>query len=143
MLMLTMALLLHTSPDAGARRPYVDQLLARVKDGTVDTESERDKVKPEDMVHLARAWAETKRWRERTSLIEVMQDSKDPALTEVWWDALDVPDCADDVCWEVRAIALAHLDGDLTKFSTYYDDRNACRVALTKRLSERASRRKK
>jgi hypothetical protein len=143
MLSFTLTLLLHASPDAGARRPFVDQLLAKVKDGTVDTESERDRVKPEDMVHLARAYAETTRWREKTRLIEVIQDSKDPVLTEVWWDALDVPDCNDDVCWEVRAIALAHLDQDLTRFSTYYDDRKACRAAVQKRLAERKRRTKK
>ncbi|MBL8924577.1 MAG: hypothetical protein JNJ54_37350 [Myxococcaceae bacterium] len=130
-------------PDAGVRRPWVDQLLAKVTAGTVDTESERDHVKPEDVLHLAKAYAATKSWREKTHLIEVLQDSMDPALTEVWWDALDVPDCGDDVCWEVRAIALAHLDGDLSRFSTYYDDRTRCRAALKKRLAERATRRKR
>jgi hypothetical protein len=139
---IALAVMVLAAPDAGVRRPYVDQLLAKVKAGTVDTESERDRVKPEDLVHLAKAYAAATSWAEKTSLIEVVQDSKDPVLTDVWWDALDVPDCKDDVCWAARAIALAHLDGDLTRFTTYYEDRKACRAAVKKRLEERAKRKK-
>jgi hypothetical protein len=143
MLPLALGVMLAAAPDAGVRRPYVDQLLAKVKAGTVDTESERDRVKPEDFVHLAKAYAAATSWAEKTALIEVVQDTQDPVLTEVWWDALDVPDCKDDGCWEVRAIALAHLDGDLTRFATYYDDRKACRAAVKKRLEERVKRKKR
>lgn len=141
--MLTLTLLvLSGAPDAGVptRRPYVDQVLAKVRDGSIDTESERDRVKPEDVPHFARAWFESKRWAEKTLIVELVQDSKDPVLTELWWEALSVPDCSDDTCWWVRATALAHLDGDLDRFSTYYEDRKACRKALDRRLTERSKR---
>lgn len=142
--MLLLLSLILAAPDAGtpARRPYVDEVMGRVRNGTVDTESERDRVKPEDVQHYAREYLASKKWAEKTFIVELVQDSKDPVLTEVMWDALDVPDCRDDTCWWVRATALSWLDGDFTHFSRYYDDRTLCRSTLQKRLKERAKRKK-
>lgn len=124
------------------RRPWVDEVMKRVKDGTVDTERERDFVRPEDVPHLALEYLKSTSWTHKTRLIDLVQDSSDPVLTDVMWDALSVPDCDDDGCWWVRAVALSHLDGDLARFDGYYNDRTACRAALTKRLQERAMRKK-
>lgn len=124
------------------RRPWVDEVMKRVKDGTVDTESERDSVRDEDIPHLAQEYLKSNDWAHKTRLIDLLQDSRDPVLTEVWWDALSVPDCNDDGCWWARAVALSHLDGDLARFSGYFENRASCRTALTKRLQERASRKK-
>ncbi len=133
----------HAAPPAPpSPRPYVAQLLAKVRAGTVDTESERDHVKPEDVAHLAQAYLASTKWKEKALLVELVQDSKDAALAPVMWDALDVPDCSDDTCWWVRAVALAWLDGDLGQFSKYYEDRKACRAALDRRLKERAKRKR-
>lgn len=143
--MLLVLSLLLAAPDAGtpARRPFVDEVMVKVRNGTVDTESERDRVKPEDVPHLAREYLASKKWAEKTLLVELVQDSHDPVLADVMWDALDVPDCDDDICWWVRATALSYLDGDFKRFSGYYEDRKACRAALQKRLAERTKRRKK
>lgn len=125
-----------------SRRPWVDEVMKRVKDGTVDTERERDHVKPEDLPHLAQEYLKSNNWKHKTLLMDLLQDSHDPLLTEVMWDALSVPDCDDDGCWSVRAVALSYLDGDFARFSGYFENHAACRAALTKRLKERASRKK-
>lgn len=142
--MTLLLMILLATPDAGtpARRPYVDEVMTKVRKGTVDTESERDHVKPEDISHFAREYFATKKWPERVFIIELVQDSKDPVLTEVMWDALDVPNCDDDTCWWVRAVALSFLDGDFAKFSKYFEDRKLCREVLARRLKERAKRKK-
>lgn len=139
-----LAFMFAAAPDAGmpARRAYVDEVMVKVRNGSVDTESERDRVKPEDVPHLAREYLSSKKWAEKTLIVELVQDSMDPVLTDVMWDALGVPDCSDDTCWWVRATALSHLDGDLARFSRYYEDRKLCRATLEKRLKERVKRKK-
>jgi hypothetical protein len=123
-------------------RPVLQQLLGQVADGSIDTESARDRVERRDLPHLVSAYQSAKRWKEKTLLMELMQDYQEPVLEPVMWDALDVPDCDDDTCWWVRAVALSYLDGDFGRFSQYYDNRKATRAALTKRLAERASKKK-
>ncbi len=125
-----------------SRRPWVDEVMTRIKDATVDTESERDHVRPEDVPHLAQEYLKSSNWTHKSRLIDLMQDSRDVMLTEVWWDALSVPDCDDDGCWWVRAVALSHLDGDLSRTSGYFENRDRCRAALESRLQERAARKK-
>lgn len=134
-------------PDAGTAvptpaRPYVAELLAKVRDGSVDTERERDFVKPEDVPHLAKAYFAAKGWKEKRLIFEVVQDSRDPALEPVMWDSLNIPDCKDDTCWWVRAAALCWLDGDFDKFDKLYTDRQACRAELNKKLKEAGKRKK-
>lgn len=135
---------LLAAPDAGtpARRAYVDEVMVKVRNGSVDTESERDHVKPEDVPHFAREYLASKKWAEKTLIIELVQDSHDQVLADVMWDALDVPDCNDDICWWVRATALAYLDADFKKFSGYFENHTLCRATLQKRLKERAKRKK-
>ncbi len=142
--MLLVLSLILAAPDAGtpARRAYVDEVMVKVRNGTVDTESERDHVKPEDVPHFAREYLASKKWAEKTLIIELVQDSHDPVLSQVMWDALDVPDCDDDICWWVRATALAYLDGDFKRFSGYFENHTLCRATLQKRLKERAKRKK-
>ncbi|NOU32508.1 MAG: hypothetical protein HOO96_31775 [Polyangiaceae bacterium] len=50
-------------------------------------------------------------WEEKSLLVFLMQDQRDPRQEPVMRDALGVPDSGDDVAWDVRIIAICQLEG--------------------------------
>ena len=104
---------------------HIDRLLQVVKRGDpVQIEAARDDVTRTDLGALAAAYKSLPTWEQKCNLVNLVQDTLDPRTREIMRDVLHAPDDADgDDVALTKAIAVCHLEGDLARFMTYYEDR--------------------
>ena len=107
------------------RTNHIDRLLQVVKRGDPEQiEAARDDVTRTDLGALAAAYQALETWAQKCHLINLVQDTLDPRTREIMRDVLRAPDDGDgDYVELTKAIAVCHLEGDLARFMTYYEDR--------------------
>jgi ribosomal protein L35AE/L33A len=107
------------------RTAHIDRLLQIVKQGApTQIEAARDDVSRTDLGALAAAYQALPTWEQKCHLVNLVQDTLDPRTREIMRDVLHAPDDADgDYVQLTKAIAVCHLERDLSRFMTYYEDR--------------------
>lgn len=87
-------------------------------------EGSRNRVKVEHVESLVALYDRSQTWDERCAVLQLLQDKKHPALLRVMHHFLvGAPEGTDDNYPLTKAVALCQLEGDFTRFMTYYEDR--------------------
>ena len=115
----------HPSAKPWDRTNHIDRLLQIVQqDDPTQIEAARDDVTRTDLGALAAAYTSLKTWEQKCNLVNLIQDTLDPRTREIMRDVLHAPDDTNGDCVALtKAIALCHLERDLSRFMTYYEDR--------------------
>jgi len=118
------------------RSSHIDRLLQVVKQGDpAQIEAARDDVTRTDLGALAAAYRSLPTWAQKCHMVNLVQDTLDPRTREMMRDVLHAPDDAGgDYVALTKAIAVCHLERDLSRFMTYYEDRQLLAQAIRRYL---------
>lgn len=88
----------------------------------------------------AHAYFELPTWTQKAILIQLIQDKIHPASRVIMHDFLRAqPNFDDDSIWMSKAVALCHLDGSFSQFSTYLDLGNSGVERLAEKRSNQSA----
>lgn len=127
----------HLRASTSLRPELLDALVFVLEGDLGEIEACRAEVTADDVPELISAYWKVPAWRPRADLLHLLMDRREPELEPLWHDILAAPDRrAEDSIHQAKAVALAGLDGDPSRFDDYWLDwERTCREARRRVLA--------